>query len=237
MLPFQPPLTPPSALNYTFMAPGAALYGNPLLDTVDTVHFLATLILFLLNSSDAYRQATHHRKFLSFVQNVLLYIKPSSDMLLLSLKYIHRLGQVLPLYANGSVEFRIWVTSLMLADAFLNDHTYSCKAWAKVSGIPVSECAVMQREFLVALQYELSVADGEYQQWKHKVQAQYRQLHVAANPSTTISMLSLVQNPLLSVNSTLVPTPMHMSFQKPPLSQPAVSFKRESTHSRQPWPH
>ena len=83
-----------------------------------------------------------------------------------ALLYSRNAHQMLPtcLYPGGC-EMGLVVSSLMLADAFINDNAYSCKSWALVSGIGVKTLIQMRRSLLTVFQHDLYVSAECYSQW------------------------------------------------------------------------
>ena len=52
-----------------------------------------------------------------------------------------------------------------LADTFLNDNAFNTHSWNQISGVSVSECCRMKKEFLESIGYTLHVTEGEYGNW------------------------------------------------------------------------
>ncbi|KAJ3049997.1 hypothetical protein HK097_009012 [Rhizophlyctis rosea] len=138
-------------------------------------HFVASTVFFLWRPAssppavpDPY--STNFVEFRNFAARVLAQTSPNvtSTVVLISLKYIHRLRQALSRethHPEPRSEFRIWATSLILADAFHNDNAFTTKSWAQVTGFRSSECATMQREFLKWIHYDLNITEKQYAEW------------------------------------------------------------------------
>lgn len=60
---------------------------------------------------------------------------------------------------------RIFLASIMVAAKFLQDKTFSNRAWSKITGLPVKELANVEREFLAGIQWDLNVKDDEWRAW------------------------------------------------------------------------
>ncbi|PWN21614.1 cyclin-domain-containing protein, partial [Microstroma glucosiphilum] len=60
---------------------------------------------------------------------------------------------------------RIFLASIMVAAKFLQDKTFSNRAWSKITGLPVKELANVEREFLAGIQWDLNVKDEEWKAW------------------------------------------------------------------------
>jgi hypothetical protein len=86
--------------------------------------------------------------------------------LFVSLLYLQRFIKAYPnIQPLAGSEFRVFTVSLVLANKFVDDHTFTAKAWAEVTGLPLSDIVVMEREFLEALGWKLRVAGSEYTKW------------------------------------------------------------------------
>jgi len=60
---------------------------------------------------------------------------------------------------------KTFLASLMISSKFLQDRTYSNKAWSKISGLSVLELGEMERNFLKVLDWTLFVREGEWEKW------------------------------------------------------------------------
>ncbi|KAJ3038213.1 hypothetical protein HDV00_000885 [Rhizophlyctis rosea] len=60
---------------------------------------------------------------------------------------------------------RSFLTSLILAHKYLNDKALSNGAWARISGLAVSEINLAEREFLICVGYEVGVKEGVWERW------------------------------------------------------------------------
>ncbi|KAJ1028191.1 hypothetical protein NDA13_003637 [Ustilago tritici] len=60
---------------------------------------------------------------------------------------------------------RMFLASIMIASKFVQDHTYSNRAWAKISGLPVKDLSKLERAFLKAIDYRLMTSDVEWDKW------------------------------------------------------------------------
>lgn len=91
----------------------------------------------------------------------------AQNVITLALAFIYRLKKL-----NSSVkgkpgsEYRLLTVALMLANKFLDDHTYTNKTWAEVSGITVAEVHIMEVEFLSNMKYSLFISAEEWDKWQ-----------------------------------------------------------------------
>jgi hypothetical protein len=106
--------------------------------------------------------------FYAFVYKTIKTASPNitPTVLMTSLLYVKRLRHKTNQIKSGNrAEFRIWLTSLILADSFMNDHSFSNKSWAQISGFSAKECSIMQRELLSTLDYNLNCSEHEFKAW------------------------------------------------------------------------
>jgi hypothetical protein len=118
-----------------------------------------------------------------FLQQVLKATKISCTALILALKFSHTFKHVWRANtAAGRVQlnsvlvpregeftdvsqYRVFVTSLLLADKYTEDHSYTNKAWSTLSGLPINDINAMEREFLSLLGHALYVSEEEFREW------------------------------------------------------------------------
>ncbi|KAG5643051.1 hypothetical protein DXG03_001629 [Asterophora parasitica] len=118
------------------------------------------------NPSTTTLQLVATQTFVSFMQKLLETTQVSHSVIVLSLHYIYRLkdrNRFTP--AQQGSEFRIAVAGLMMANKFLDDNTYTNKTWSEVSGIDLTEINRMEREFLMAVDFNLYVDKATYESW------------------------------------------------------------------------
>lgn len=58
---------------------------------------------------------------------------------------------------------RIFLAAVLTSSKFLQDRTYSNKAWSRISGLPVADLSHLERSFLQGIDYSLYVGDEEWQ--------------------------------------------------------------------------
>ncbi|KAL4254902.1 hypothetical protein ABKN59_004321 [Abortiporus biennis] len=119
-----------------------------------------------LNADTAYLQFAVSPSFVRFMQKVLETTQVSQSVIVLSLHYIYRL-KLRNRFTNGQAgsEYRVAIASLMLANKFVDDNTYTNKTWSEVSGIELSEVNRMEREFLMGIDFDLYVDYPTYESW------------------------------------------------------------------------
>lgn len=75
---------------------------------------------------------------------------------------------------------RMFLASIMVASKFVQDRTYSNRAWSKISGLPVKDLGKLERAFLKAIDYRLTVSEGEWEKWT----AELKRAHAAQNAAS-----------------------------------------------------
>ncbi|CAD6915532.1 unnamed protein product [Tilletia controversa] len=110
-------------------------------------------------------------RFVAFIKNLLTTTQVSSSVILLALLYIYRLKSRHPqLNGQEGSEYRLSVTSLMLANKWLDDHTYLNKTWSELSGIELRDVTKMEREFWSGLGMDIAASAGDFQYWLKQVE-------------------------------------------------------------------
>ncbi|OJD39827.1 cyclin-like protein [Diplodia corticola] len=97
--------------------------------------------------------------FRKWVHQVLCATRLPSATILLSMNYLSirmdMLSTGTPFKSSDSQVYRFLTTALMLGSKFLDDNTFINRSWSEVSGIPVTELNQLERDWLVALGYNL----------------------------------------------------------------------------------
>jgi hypothetical protein len=110
-------------------------------------------------------------RFLRFSREVLSTTQVSTSVITLALIYVHRLKAAHPhLKGREGSEFRLAISSLMLANKILDDNTYLNKTWAEISGMPLIEISKMEVEFWLGLKMELHINKEDYDRGLNEIQ-------------------------------------------------------------------
>lgn len=105
-------------------------------------------------------------EFSHFVKELLRATKLSFSVLILSMKYIHRIkNRCQGLHGKPGSEYRLLVCTLNLAMKYLVDNTYSNKTWHKLCKIPLIEINRAEIEFMTLLRYDLHVDQERFFAW------------------------------------------------------------------------
>lgn len=93
---------------------------------------------------------------------------------------------------------RMFLASIMVASKFVQDRTYSNRAWSKISGLPVKDLGKMERAFLKAIDYRLMVSEGEWELWT----AELKRAH-AAQSAAAVATVEVAANGVVGRRSSL----------------------------------
>ncbi|KAJ9475488.1 PHO85 cyclin CLG1 [Pseudozyma hubeiensis] len=136
------------------------------------------------------------RRFTDFVRNMLNTTQVSKSVIILALLYIHRLKSKNPgLRGQDGSEFRLFVTALMLANKFLDDHTYTNKTWSELSGLKLKDVTKMEIEFWLGLSSNIHASDADFRSWigTLEILAERRQLALGAHEAEKVRQAALRQ--------------------------------------------
>lgn len=105
-------------------------------------------------------------RFYIYVRSVLRATQVSHSVIVVALLYIFRLRVRHPnLQGHIGSEYRLFLTSLVLANKFLDDHTYTNKTWSSVSRIPLSEISKMELQLWTGIGLSANVSEDEFNDW------------------------------------------------------------------------
>jgi hypothetical protein len=131
----------------------------------------ATITGKLIGSDPMLRRLQPKSRFLRFCREVLSTTQVSTSVITLALIYVHRLKAAHPhLKGRDGSEFRLAISSLMLANKILDDNTYLNKTWAEISGMPLIEISKMEVEFWLGLKMELHIGKDDYDRGLNEIQ-------------------------------------------------------------------
>jgi hypothetical protein len=112
-----------------------------------------------------------------FLKHVLKSTKISCTVLILSLKLSQLFLRKIKSLHSGNYyvgldtnQFRLFVTSLLLADKYSEDHPYTNKSWSSLSGLPIDEINRMEIVFLQVIGHELYISEMEFRNWTKSLQ-------------------------------------------------------------------
>ncbi|KAF9263655.1 hypothetical protein L218DRAFT_864617 [Marasmius fiardii PR-910] len=109
---------------------------------------------------------------------------------------------------EANAPFRLIVLGCMLANKWLDDHTFSNKTWHTISNLPVQNLNKLESLALDIFQYDLSISPKEWSQWLSHLMSYHLSLsspshpqpisRPSANPSSIIRMAidEIIQAPV-----------------------------------------
>ncbi|KXN87926.1 hypothetical protein AN958_07936 [Leucoagaricus sp. SymC.cos] len=83
---------------------------------------------------------------------------------------------------ENSAPFRLIVLGCMLANKWLDDHTFSNKTWHSISNVPIHVLNKLESLALDAFAYDLSVPRREWSQWLTHLLSYHKSLSSPAHP-------------------------------------------------------
>lgn len=109
--------------------------------------------------------------FITFVHKILRTTQLSTSIVLVALYYLHRFKASQPhlACAPGS-EYRAAIVSLMLANKYLDDNTYTSKTWSEVSNVPLASLTRAEMELWRGLGLTVHVPADQFDLWSHQLQ-------------------------------------------------------------------
>lgn len=185
--------------------------------------------------------------FRKFVSGLLSSTRLPSSTILLGLNYLARrmnmLNHPTPFKTTDSQVWHMLTVALLLGSKFLDDNTFQNRSWSEVSGIPVKDLNILEKDWLVGIDWNLHIdplTDEDFQSWlkswanykegKNKVrQATLDRLAPLAHIDTNVSRYQS------SHKGYSPPVPYGYSHHEP-LS--AHAFRSQPSYEQQPaWGH
>jgi len=117
--------------------------------------------------------------FQSTILDLVSRSRASFSALVLSLKYMANFAVIETSAATAAtpralptvyttdprVLYRLYVAALMTATKYLEDNTFTNKAWSEIALVPLHELNHTEMSFLLRLKFEIHVAEGDYSKW------------------------------------------------------------------------
>lgn len=150
----------------------------------------------LPSSPPSFSPIKYGREFEFFICNILRRTGLSSIVLLLALKYIHKLRTAYPTVSpTAGAEYRLFSVAMILANKYLDDKTFTNKTWATLTAMSINEVNIMEREFLSILNFDLTVNEREFVGWINSIEAFLNERSVDYYIKTTpTSLLAAAQS-------------------------------------------
>lgn len=101
---------------------------------------------------------------------------------------------------------RIFLASTMVSSKFLQDRTFSNRAWSKISGLNVQELGRVERRLLKSLDYDLNVQESTWIRWTNFLKSHWKARPMARNGllhsnSVSAAQVVLARNALARTHS------------------------------------
>lgn len=122
------------------------------------------------------------------------------------------------------------MTSILLANKFLDDNTFTNKTWSEVSGMKVIDLNIMELEFLDVLRFKLSIRKEEYERWRTALFGFRNEL---INVPIEIQRQKLMETMALSVSNNHQQQQQWIQQQQHPSSHQQVSMQQHQQHQQQ----
>jgi len=100
----------------------------------------------------------------TFISETLRRSRTSFSTLQLALYYLIR-SCAAPRPSNHRCGRRVFLSALMVATKFLQDQTYSTRAWSKISGLGCTEINRNETDLLLRLDYKLALSSDDFTSW------------------------------------------------------------------------
>ncbi|KAK9897673.1 hypothetical protein P389DRAFT_131384, partial [Cystobasidium minutum MCA 4210] len=105
-----------------------------------------------------------------FIKEVLRRSRSTCSTLQTALYYIHKVALLLAKVRDPVLcGRRMFLAALICASKFLQDRTYSNRAWAKISSLPVQEINANEKALLEVLDYNLFVNADLFRNWTKRL--------------------------------------------------------------------
>ncbi|KDR83411.1 hypothetical protein GALMADRAFT_219236 [Galerina marginata CBS 339.88] len=127
--------------------------------------------------------------------------------------------------AEASATFRLVVLGCMLANKWLDDHTFSNKTWHSISNVPVQTLNKLESLALDIFTYDLSVSSPQWSQWLSHVLSYHLSLssptfpqpisRPSSNPHSIVrrAIEEIIQAPSTCKSMTSIPRPVFLGLE------------------------
>ncbi|ODQ67273.1 hypothetical protein NADFUDRAFT_49710 [Nadsonia fulvescens var. elongata DSM 6958] len=107
-------------------------------------------------------------KFKKFISQVLSATRLPKATVVLSLVYLSKrfaLDDLKNVEITNEMTYKLFVISLLLANKFHDDNTFTNRSWCQATGIPVGEITQMEASWLKAIKWSLNLSSVELKGW------------------------------------------------------------------------
>ncbi|KAI8918321.1 hypothetical protein DFJ77DRAFT_455139 [Powellomyces hirtus] len=157
----------------SYQSPPSSVPPSPT-TSIPTASFTGTSVSPTINENGLVSPpgtAAWYPSFVKAVHNLITRASCTLPHILISLLYVTRLRNAIPSTHTGEgSEFRVFVSSLILAQKYHTDDRFANKTWANMTGLPLRDINTMEREFLTGVGGRLHVTREDYEKWLRSVQ-------------------------------------------------------------------
>lgn len=129
----------------------------------------------LASWTNKHHSESHIQAFANFINKIIMRTANNItlNVICLALYFVHKVSlKSTHIEKAPYSEYRVFLTSMIVADIALNDNAYLVKSWAQVSGIPAFEIIQMRHEFLEKLSYDINVPQIKFNAWIELLQSE-----------------------------------------------------------------
>lgn len=130
--------------------------------------FLSTMSCGIMLPSDNTLSNANFQTYNNFITQLLTATRLPSATVILSLVYLSKrwvLGNLPSVSSDNNVMYRMLVVSLLLANKFHDDNTFTNKSWYEATGISVSELTRIESDWLKEVKWDLHLNEQEIKGW------------------------------------------------------------------------
>ncbi|KAK9316331.1 hypothetical protein V1522DRAFT_268629 [Lipomyces starkeyi] len=104
--------------------------------------------------------------FLKFTHQILSSTRLPGSTIILSLVYLSKRCEVqMPSSYDHSAQYQLLIVSLILANKFNDDNTFTNKSWAEVTGLPIKDLTRVESNWLKLINWKLNLCDADMIVW------------------------------------------------------------------------
>lgn len=160
--------------------------------------------------------------FHSYVVAILKKTEMSAPFVLVALMYLSRLKRMNPNYADSKSETKLFAIAMVLSNKTLDDHRFTNKTWASVTGIDLPSLNQKEREFLDCIEYCTHVSESKYNAcatylnsvFTKSQEQQNLQRNTPSSPLANINTGLNQPNAACSLPSPSSPTPQELYYSR-----------------------
>ncbi|KAK9370982.1 hypothetical protein V1509DRAFT_637316 [Lipomyces kononenkoae] len=104
--------------------------------------------------------------FLKFTHQILSSTRLPGSTIVLSLVYLSKRCEIqMPSPYDHTAQYHLLIVSLILANKFNDDNTFTNKSWAEVTGLPIKDLTRIESNWLKLINWKLNLCDADMIIW------------------------------------------------------------------------